>query len=98
MSKDRSTQGYSFDAGYGLVCDAKTGKVIDDLYVSDVSQELGLVTTLSDQPFNLDDFPIGSQLRILPNHADMTAAAYEEYNVVEGDDVIQTVWQRTNRW
>lgn len=37
-------------------------------------------------------------VRILPNHADMTAAAYEEYAVVEGDDVVRAVWGRINRW
>ena len=98
LSKDRSTRGQPFDAGYGLVCEAPTGKVINDLYVADVSQELGLVTTFSGGPVNVNDFPIGSQLRILPNHSDMTAAAYEQYYVVEGNDAVRDVWHRTNRW
>ena len=98
LSKDRSTQGTSFDAGFGLVCEANSGAVINDLYVATVSQELGLITTQSSKPIDFDKFPIGGQLRILPNHADMTAAAYNEYQVVDGSDVILDVWQRTNGW
>lgn len=98
LSKDRSTQGKPYDAMYGLVCDVKTGKQIGDLVVSSVSQELGLVTSLSGAPVDLDAFPVGSLVRVLPNHADMTAAAYESYAVVFGSDEIQHIWDRTNRW
>jgi len=98
LSKDRSTQGKPYDALYGLVCDVKTGKQIGDLVVSLVSQELGLVTSQSGLPVDLDAFPIGSLVRVLPNHADMTAAAYESYAVVAGSDKIKHIWGRTNRW
>jgi D-serine deaminase-like pyridoxal phosphate-dependent protein len=98
LSKDRSTADRTFDAGYGLVCDAVTGSPIGDLVVQSVSQELGLVTSRSGARVALDDFPVGRLLRILPNHADMTAAAYESYHVVQGADRILDVWTRTNRW
>jgi len=98
LSKDRSTQGKSFDAGYGLVCDAADGRILDDLYVSAVSQELGLVTSVSGRTVDADRFPIGHKLRILPNHADMTAAAYGDYHVIEGSDIVVDVWQRVNGW
>lgn len=98
LSKDRSTQGHPFDAGFGLVCDAVTGQVLPDLFVPTVSQELGIVTTRSGAPIDFDAFPIGRRLRILPNHADMTAAAYEDYHVVDGDDEVQAIWTRRNGW
>ncbi|MEM6414739.1 MAG: alanine racemase [Pseudomonadota bacterium] len=98
LSKDRSTAGRPFDAEFGLVCDATTGKPIGDLAVTIVSQEIGLVTSLSGASVDLDKFPIGTQLRVLPNHADMTAAAYEEYHVVNGGADIVEVWSRTNHW
>ena len=98
LSKDRSTAGRSFDAFYGLVCDAATGAVIDDLVVATVSQEIGLVASKSGAAIGLSRFPVGAMVRILPNHADMTAAAYEEYAVVEGDDAVRAVWGRINRW
>lgn len=97
LSKDRSTQGRPFDAGFGLVCDEQ-GEIIPEMYVSTVSQELGLVTTKDGSPVPFSRFPVGTRLRILPNHADMTAAAYEEYFVVDDSQAVIDLWQRTNRW
>ncbi len=98
LSKDRSTMGHPFDAQYGLVCDSVTGKPIGDLAVTTVSQEIGLVTSLSGKEVDLSAFEVGSTVRVLPNHADMTAAAYEDYFVVDGDDQIQAHWTRQNYW
>ncbi|TQV86808.1 hypothetical protein FKG94_00235 [Exilibacterium tricleocarpae] len=98
LSKDRSTAGRDFDAGYGLVCDAASGAPLGDLAVTAVSQELGLVTSLSGAPLDFGRFPVGALVRILPNHADMTAAAYEHYAVVDGGAEVETVWARTNHW
>jgi D-serine deaminase-like pyridoxal phosphate-dependent protein len=97
LSKDRSTQGHPFDAKFGLVCDAASGVPIRDLQVIAVSQELGLVSSAKGEPLNLSEFPIGSKVRILPNHADMTAAAYEKYHVLQHKKW-DTTWARTNRW
>lgn len=98
LSKDRSTQGHAFDAGFGLVCDPVTRRPLGDLIVSSVSQEVGLVTSRSGAPMPFDRLPVGAQVAILPNHADMTAAAYEGYHVVEGDDVVVDYWSRRNFW
>lgn len=97
LSKDRSTQGRSFDAGFGLLCDVETGTPLGDLQVFAVSQELGLVSSRSGRPIDLTSFPIGSRVRVLPNHADMTAAAHEEYHVLRNGELCE-VWRRTNRW
>jgi D-serine deaminase-like pyridoxal phosphate-dependent protein len=97
LSKDRSTQGRSFDAAFGLVCDIE-GALIPDLHVQTVSQELGLVTSRSGAPVPLERLQVGARLRILPNHADMTAAAYDCYHVVRGSTAIQKTWARTNGW
>ena len=99
LSKDRSTAGKPFDAGYGLIADGATGELLDDLIVSAVSQELGLVTTRDGSPVDLAAFPVGRVVRVLPNHADMTAAAYDRYHVVEGGDPdVVAVWDRSNYW
>ncbi len=98
LSKDRSTAGKPFDACYGLVCDADSGEPIDDLVVTTVSQEIGLVSSRSGAPLALERFAVGGLVRVLPNHADMTAAAYESYAVVDGSAAIADIWSRTNRW
>ena len=97
LSKDRGTAEQALDCGYGLVCDAASGIVIDGLIVSDVNQEHGLIGS-SERELDFSRFPIGSQLRILPNHACMTAAAHECYQVVAGDGRVQDVWQRCQGW
>jgi D-serine deaminase-like pyridoxal phosphate-dependent protein len=98
LSKDRSTGLTDKDAGYGLVCDGETGELIDDLIVQTTSQELGLVASPSGTRIDIDAFPVGRRLRVLPNHADMTAAAYDRYFILgKGGDVIETV-QRFNGW
>ncbi len=99
LSKDRSTAGKPFDAGYGLLADGATGRLLDDLIVSAVSQELGLVTTRDGSPVDLAAYPVGRIVRVLPNHADMTAAAYDRYHVVEGGNPeVVAVWSRSNYW
>jgi len=97
LSADRSTAGHDFDAGYGLVCDAG-GEVIDDLIVANVNQEHGLISTRSGAPLPFERFSIGTQLRILPNHACMTAAMYDHYYVVDGDDTVVETWERCKFW
>ena len=97
LSADRSTAGRDFDAGFGLVCDAG-GRMIDDLIVAGVNQEHGLIGTRSGAPIAFEAFSIGRQLRILPNHACMTAAAYQAYHVIGEDGSITGQWPRINHW
>jgi D-serine deaminase-like pyridoxal phosphate-dependent protein len=98
LSKDRSTQGTDFDAGFGLICDSENGSPIDDLYVSATSQELGLVTSRSQNRIDFRAIFLGRRLRVLPNHADMTAAAHDSYHVVNAKGRIVDRWGRVNGW
>ena len=97
MSKDLSTARTSQDAGYGLICDID-GKLIDDVYMSATSQELGLLTTFSGALLPFDRLTIGTRVRVLPNHADMTAAAYDGYHVIGGPGATLDYWERFNGW
>jgi len=51
-----------------------------------VSQEHGIVTAPLD---------VGDRVRILPNHSCLTAACFDEYHVVRGDEVVDRwrVWR-----
>ncbi len=102
LSKDRATAAFEGDAdcGFGLVCDAVTAAPIPGLKVQSVHQEHGLVT--ADGPLPFDALPVGSMVRVLPNHVCMTAAAYDAYNVIDSDedgggDIVAT-WGRCNGW
>jgi D-serine deaminase-like pyridoxal phosphate-dependent protein len=94
LSKDRSADGFRPEVGYGQIADCH-GKVIPDLFVTSVSQEHGHVKVRSETDYDL--FPVGSQLRILPIHACMTAAAYDYFNIIENDAVSER-WDRVNGW
>ena len=97
LSRDRGTADLPVDWGYGAVADAVTGKVRADVTVSSTNQEHGIITARQGE-IDFDDFPIGSRVRILPNHACATAAAHDRYFVTGGGDAIVDVWERVNGW
>jgi D-serine deaminase-like pyridoxal phosphate-dependent protein len=79
---------------YGRLWDASTGLPLG-LEVASTNQEHGLVP--AGEP-DFERLPIGTQVRIAPNHACMTAAAHERYHVVEDGVEVQAVWERCNGW
>ena len=97
LSRDRGTADLPVDWGYGAVCDPVTGDVIDGVTVSSTNQEHGIITARSSE-IDFDRFPVGSRVRVLPNHACATAAAYERYFVTDGSERIVDVWERVNGW
>jgi D-serine deaminase-like pyridoxal phosphate-dependent protein len=97
LSKDRSTaQLTGRDAGFGLVTDLSGRPVFGALHVRGVHQEHGEIHGVSDAQF--DALPIGARLRVVPNHACMTAAMYGEYLVTDGGLEVAARWPRTNGW
>ncbi|TPG47131.1 alanine racemase [Sphingomonas glacialis] len=98
MSRDRGTGGQAVDQGYGIVCDL-AGTPYPDLIVEQASQEHGILAVRAGSAAALPDLPIGSRVRILPNHACATGAQHEAYQVIEGDDpTIVAQWQRMRGW
>lgn len=98
MSRDRGTANQAVDQGYGLVCD-ETGNPIPDLVMIKANQEHGVIAHRSGDTSLLPDLPLGTRLRILPNHACATAAQFSHYNVVPcaPNAPLQT-WSRFNGW
>jgi D-serine deaminase-like pyridoxal phosphate-dependent protein len=98
MSRDRGTQKQPHDFGYGQVCDADC-RPIADLAFDEANQEHGVLRWTGDRSVDLSErFPIGSQLRILPNHACATGAQHQGYVVLpaEGGDLKR--WDRFGGW
>jgi D-serine deaminase-like pyridoxal phosphate-dependent protein len=91
LSKDRSTESAPRDWGYGRVLDLHGRPTLGDALVSRAYQEHGVV------PANLD-LPVGTRVRIAPNHVCMTAAAHDRYHVVDGGLDVVAVWPRVNGW
>jgi D-serine deaminase-like pyridoxal phosphate-dependent protein len=98
LSRDRGTAAQRIDQGYGLVCDL-SGKPYPDLIVAQASQEHGILAIRSGSATTLPDLPMGTKVRILPNHACATASQHELYNViVAGSDAIEAQWPRMRGW
>lgn len=97
LSKDHGLSYRNPDFGYGQACEVTTGRIIEGLTVQSTNQEHGLLD-MSNSAAGFDDIPVGSRLRILPNHVCMTASAYDKYYVVDGSDEIIDIWERCNGW
>jgi D-serine deaminase-like pyridoxal phosphate-dependent protein len=97
LSQDRGTAHQAVDQGYGLVCDM-AGAPYPDLIVTRVNQEHGIVSLRSGSTARLPDIPIGSRVRILPNHACATATQFDRYHVLNETDHVTDVWQRFSGW
>jgi D-serine deaminase-like pyridoxal phosphate-dependent protein len=97
LSRDRGTASQALDQGYGVVCDVH-GRPIPGLIVSAANQEHGIVTRRPGSAAGAaPPLPIGTQLRILPNHACATAAQHGGYHVIGGAGPMQ-FWPRIGGW
>lgn len=96
MSRDRGTAAQPMDQGYGLVCDLD-GRPLDGVIVADANQEHGILAHRSD-PAKMPALPVGTLVRILPNHACATAAQHASYHVVRGSRAIESRWPRSSGW
>ena len=96
MSRDRGTEKQSHDYGYGQVCDV-AGHAIDGYTITSANQEHGILSRAGEVDGDIAKrFPVGTVLRILPNHACATAAQFPEY-VAVGDESPQN-WARFYGW
>ncbi len=98
MSRDRGTARHGTDFGYGQVCDA-SGALLPGYIMSAANQEHGIISLTGGKK---DDhiaarFPVGTLLRILPNHACATGAQVPEYHALD-EKGAATVWPRFYGW
>jgi len=96
LSKDRGTMAQARDCGFGLVMASDGGAAYPGLRVNLANQEHGIINLPPE--YDLNSFPIGSRLRILPNHACLTAAAHPGYFLLEEGRPTGDYWERCNGW
>jgi D-serine deaminase-like pyridoxal phosphate-dependent protein len=97
LSRDRGTARQKVDQGYGLVCDL-AGAPYGDVIVADANQEHGIVALRRGSAATLPDLPVGSRIRILPNHACATGAQHDKYHVLDPAGAVAAIWPRINGW
>lgn len=95
LSRDRGTARQRLDQGYGVVCDLD-GRPIEDLVVTETNQEHGIVARRGGGA--AAPLPLGTRVRILPNHACATGAQHARYYVVDGDRAVRACWERFTGW
>lgn len=101
LSRDRGLAGEFTDQGLGLVCDAAGSPIGEDggeWIVSAANQEHGIVTHRSGDPARRLNLPVGTLLRVLPNHACATAAQHAHYDVLGADGRVTDRWSRFMGW
>ena len=97
MSRDRGTAKQKHDFGYGQACDLE-GRVIEGYVLSGANQEHGILSLADDTATDIvERFPIGTRLRILPNHACATGAQFPEYHALAQDGSLRA-WPRLHGW
>lgn len=97
MSRDRGTQKQKRDFGFGQVC-TEDGALLEGYILSGANQEHGILSRVGAKDQSIvERFPVGTRLRILPNHACATGAQHPEYQAVLPDGGIDT-WPRFYGW
>ncbi|PHM56846.1 DSD1 family PLP-dependent enzyme [Xenorhabdus sp. KK7.4] len=97
MSRDRGTAEGPIDYGYGQVCNLN-GYPYPGLCVSMTNQEHGIIVLPAESSMKTEDFPVGTRLRILPNHACATASMHLQYQILKQGSSEQETWHRITGW
>jgi D-serine deaminase-like pyridoxal phosphate-dependent protein len=97
MSRDRGTQKQRHDYGYGQACTSE-GQLIEGYVLSGANQEHGILSRIGEPDARIAErFPVGTQLRILPNHACATGAQFPQYHALQADGALRS-WPRFYGW
>jgi D-serine deaminase-like pyridoxal phosphate-dependent protein len=96
LSKDVTANAFAPGTAYGTLGEAETGAALP-LHVTHAYQEHGMVPVPDEGWF--ERFPIGSLVRVYPNHACLTAAGgYGAYDVLDAGGNTVARWARVDGW
>ena len=93
LSKDRGAVDLDAACGYGRILDL-TGRDLG-LTIDSVSQEHGVFHV--GDAINLEQFKVGTRVRVLANHSCLTAAQHPYYSVIEDGKVVDQ-WKIHTGW
>jgi len=88
LSKDTSPEHLDPTFGFGLVCDLDLHPLPARLIA--LSQEHGKLTTSI-------PLPVGTRVRVIPNHSCLTAAMYNRYHVIDNGAIVDE-WRPVRGW
>lgn len=96
FSKDLGATHVDPHCGFGAIQSSDGLRTFDDLRLESLSQEHGKIVGTSG-PIEYSRFPVGSKLRIVPNHSCLSAALFDRYHVHRGDELVDE-WKPTRGW
>ncbi len=88
LSKDTGPEHIIPRFGFGLVCDADLRPL--PMRIVGLSQEHGKIETKM-------HVPVGTRLRILPNHSCLTAAMFDTYHIIDRGRIVDQ-WRPARGW
>lgn len=92
---DAGALALSKDTGPDRPGRSSMGEVFLDYAAGTLDPEARLVSLSQEHGILSVPRPVGSRVRILPNHSCLTVAQFDEYNVVRGDQVVDRwkIWR-----
>lgn len=88
LSKDTGPDHVRPEFGYGIVCDLDLKPL--PMRIVALSQEHGKIAAQT-------HVPVGTRLRIIPNHSCLTAAMFDTYQIVDGGKIVDQ-WKPVRGW
>jgi len=95
LSRDEGPTHIDPDCGYGAVFSGDGKSHFASLRVRSISQEHGKIQGTS--PIDYSALPVGTKLRIVPNHSCLSAALFDRYHVFRGDAAVGE-WRPVRGW
>jgi D-serine deaminase-like pyridoxal phosphate-dependent protein len=95
FSRDEGPTHLDAECGYGEVFSADGKTHLASLRVRSLSQEHGKIQ--GSAPLDYPALPLGTKLRIVPNHSCLSAALFDRYHVFRGDDAVDE-WRPVRGW
>lgn len=92
FSKDPGPDHIDRECGFGVVCDLDLKRL--PMKLIGLSQEHGKIQA---EPSVLEHYPLGTRVRIIPNHSCLTAAMFDSYQVVQQGRV-GSQWKPVRGW
>lgn len=88
LSKDLGADHIDPDVSYGIVCDVDLNPL--PVRLTALSQEHGKLEGIA-------HLPVGTKVRIIPNHSCLTAAMYDRFHIIDHGTVVDE-WKPVRGW
>jgi D-serine deaminase-like pyridoxal phosphate-dependent protein len=94
LSRDPGPVHVDPDCGFGILLSVD-GRALDALRLVSLTQEHGLVRAST--RLAVERLPIGTRLRVIPNHSCLAAACFDRYHVIDNGRLVDE-WRPVRGW